>query len=181
MTILLAKTDLKDTRHAQFAILKWFSQLLLLWGDRVQEGAPLHWRQRGNKPRTAGGVAQGDPTCKGLGVPTWPVKLDVRKAFDSVGGHGCSEGGEGCGMADGMPWEARAWLGLLEAREVRVAMQDQLVSTHAEMACGSYCVGADDYLTPGTREHLTSFLGRAGAARAGDQPAKTAKEGARSP
>ena len=115
--------------------------------------------------------------AKDWGVPTWPVKLDVRKAFDSVGGHGCSEGGRVAGMADGMPWEARAWLGLLEAREVRVAMQDQLVSAHAEMACGSYCVGADDYLTPGTREHLTSFLGRLGQHGLEINPAKTAKGG----
>ena len=61
----------------------------------------------------------------------------MRKAFDSVwqesmedmvaaSGRAANRR-RGTGNVGGMPWEARAWLGLLEAREVSVAMGDQLV------------------------------------------------------
>ena len=36
--------------------------------------------------------------------------------------------GQGGGTQAGMPWEARAWLGLLEAREMRIAVGDTLTS-----------------------------------------------------
>ena len=70
-------------------------------------------------------------------VPVWVVKLDIRKAFDSVWqesmgqlvdarvGRLLASGGTAMG---GQPWEARVWLGLLEAREMRVAMGDLITS-----------------------------------------------------
>ena len=73
--------------------------------------------------------------AKEWGVPTWLVKLDVRKAFDSVWQESMGDmvaqrvGGlrpGGGGTAGGMPWEARAWLGLLEAREMQVAAGDTI-------------------------------------------------------
>ena len=75
-------------------------------------------------------------TARDWRVPVWVVKLDIRKAFDSVWqesmgrlvaarvGRLLASGGTAMG---GQPWEARAWLGLLEAREVRVALGEQVV------------------------------------------------------
>ena len=68
-------------------------------------------------------------------MPTWLVKLDVRKAFDSVWQESMGDmvaqriGGlrpGGGGTAGGMPWEAR--LGLLEAREMQVAVGDMVTT-----------------------------------------------------
>ena len=75
--------------------------------------------------------------AKEWGVPTWIVKLDVRKAFDSVWQESMGDmvasrvGGlrpGGGGTAGGRLWEARAWLGLLDAREMQVAVGDTLTS-----------------------------------------------------
>ena len=121
-----------DTRPITLssAILKWFAQLLLLrGGNRVQEGAPLQWAAKGKQTPELLVVLRRRVVRQR--VSTWLVKLDVRKAFDSVWQESMGDmvaaklGGlrtGGGGMADGMPWEARAWLGLLEAREVKVAM-----------------------------------------------------------
>ena len=145
-TILLLKTQgdpttWSDTRPITLssAVLKWFSQLLLLrGGNQIQDGAPLQWAARGKQaPELLVVLRRVVRHAKEWGVPTWIVKLDVRKAFDSVWQESMGDmvaskvGGlraGGGGTAGGMPWEARAWLGLLEAREMQVAVGDSLTS-----------------------------------------------------
>ncbi|CAE7590509.1 unnamed protein product, partial [Symbiodinium necroappetens] len=50
-------------------------------------------------------------------TPTWIIKLDVKKAFDSV-----SQEDRVAQRHSGGPWEARAWLSLLEARGLNLAI-----------------------------------------------------------
>ena len=63
--------------------------------------------------------------AKEWGVPTWIIKLHVRKAFDSVWQEsmgdmvaqrigGLRPGGGGSAGGGCHDWEARAWLGLLD-------------------------------------------------------------------
>ena len=74
--------------------------------------------------------------AKDWGEPTWIIKLDVKKAFDSVWQETMGDmvaqrvGGlrpGGGGTRGGEPWEARAWLALLEARELNVAIADSII------------------------------------------------------
>ena len=74
------------------------------------------------------------------GVPTWLVKLDIRKAFDSVWQHSMGElvaarvGGvpsDRCPVpANGgeQPWEANLWLSVLETRALNIAVGDVLTT-----------------------------------------------------
>ena len=137
MTILLPKTvgdptTWGDTRPITLssAILKWFAQLLLLrGGGRLMDHAPLQWAGRGKQaPELLVVLRRVVRHAKEWGVPTWIVKLDVRKAFDSVWQESMGDmvaqriGGlrqGGGGTEGGMPWEARAWLGLLERERCR--------------------------------------------------------------
>ena len=145
-TILLPKTQgdpptWGDTRPITLssAILKWFAQLLLLRGGaRIQRDAPCQWAGSGKQaPELLVVLRRVVRHAKEWGVPTWIVKLDIRKAFDSVWQESMGDmvaarvGGlrpGGGGSAGGMPWEARAWLGLLEAREMRIAVGDTITS-----------------------------------------------------
>ena len=145
-TILLPKTEgdpptWGDTRPITLssAILKWFSQLLLLrGGGRIYKDAPHQWAARGKQaPELLVVLRRVVRHAKEWGVPTWIVKLDIRKAFDSVWQESMGDmvaarvGGlrpGGGGTQGGMPCEARAWLGLLEAREMRIAVGDTLTS-----------------------------------------------------
>ena len=120
-------------------MLKWFAQLLLLRGGRrLQDDAPHQWAGRGKQaPELLVVLRRVIRHAKEWGVPTWVIKLDVRKAFDSVWQESMGDmvaqriGGlrpGGGGTHGGMPWEARAWLGLLEAREMQVAVGDHVTS-----------------------------------------------------
>ena len=76
--------------------------------------------------------------AKDWGVKTWIVKLDIRKAFDSVWQHSLSElvaarvGGISSPRfpsppgGDHQPWEALLWLSLLQTRSLNVAVGDTL-------------------------------------------------------
>ncbi|CAE7192827.1 unnamed protein product [Symbiodinium sp. CCMP2592] len=94
------------------AVLKWFGQT-----TPAPRGPPASGG--GHLPM---GAAR---TARHWGVWVWLVRLDIRKAFDSVClvatrvGKLLATGGTAMG---GSPWEARAWLGLLEPRELRVAI-----------------------------------------------------------
>ena len=122
----------------QSAVLKWFAQLLLLRGGRrIEHDAPQQWAATGKQaPELLVVLRRVVRHAKEWGVPTWLVKLDIRKAFDSVwqesmGDMAARVGGlrpGGGGSRGGMPWEARAWLGLLEAREMQIAIGDTRTS-----------------------------------------------------
>ena len=82
---------------------------------------------------TVGGAQASDTTCQGLGGAQLDCQAGRAQSLDSVWQEsmgvakrvgGLRPGGQG--LPGGMPWEARAWLGL-EAREVRVALGDQVV------------------------------------------------------
>ncbi|OLP87929.1 Retrovirus-related Pol polyprotein from type-1 retrotransposable element R2 [Symbiodinium microadriaticum] len=125
------------THHA--LLLKWFSQLLLKrCGGKIQDGAPYQWASRGKQaPELLVILRRVVRMAKEWGTPTWVIKLDVRKAFDSVWQESMGDlvarrvGGlraGGGGTPGGEPWEARAWLALLEARELNVAVADEVVT-----------------------------------------------------
>ena len=122
-----------DTRPITLssAILKWFAQLLLVrGGHQLQEGDIYQWARRGRQGTELLVILRRvRRMARDWGVPVWVVKLDIRKAFDSVWqesmgdlvarrvgrllqGWGTGAGGR----------EARAWLGLLEARELLISM-----------------------------------------------------------
>ncbi|CAE7382151.1 unnamed protein product, partial [Symbiodinium sp. CCMP2592] len=125
VTVLLPKTiadpvSWGDTRPITLSssLLKWFSQLLLLRGGRrITEGAPLQWGCRGKQaPELLVVLKRVIRHAKDWGIPTWIVKLDVRKAFDSV-------------------WqESMGDMVATKAREVRVAVGDTL--THVPQTNG---------------------------------------------
>ncbi|OLP81019.1 hypothetical protein AK812_SmicGene38501 [Symbiodinium microadriaticum] len=84
--------------------------------------------------------------AKDWGVATWIVKLDIQKAFDSVsqvsmaqliarkvGGMSEDPGDNGRPHA-GLPWEARLWTSLLQARSLHIATGDHI--THVEQTNG---------------------------------------------
>ena len=92
-TILLPKTQgdpptWGDTRPITLssAVLKWFSQLLLLRGGRhIERDAPYQWAATGKQaPELLVVLRRVVRHAKEWGVPTWLIKLDIRKAFDSV-------------------------------------------------------------------------------------------------
>ncbi|CAE7456901.1 unnamed protein product [Symbiodinium sp. CCMP2592] len=137
VTVLLPKTvgvpdNWGDTRPITLssAVLKWFGQLLLLRGGRqLQEGDTYQWARRGRQGTELLVVLRRVMRMsRDWGVPVWLIRLDIRKAF---GVHGTSRGellSSGGTAMGGSPWEARAWLGLLEARELRVAIGDTITS-----------------------------------------------------
>ena len=93
ITVLLPKTledptTWGDTRPITLSssILKWFSQLLLKrCGGKIQDGAPYQWACRGKQaPELLVILRRVIRMAKDWGTPTWIIKLDVRKAFDSV-------------------------------------------------------------------------------------------------
>ena len=105
---------------------------------QLQEGDTYQWARKGRQGAELLVVLRRVMrTARDWRVPVWVVKLDIRKAFDSVWqesmgqlvdarvGRLLASGGTAMG---GQPWEARAWLGLLEAREMRVAMGDLITS-----------------------------------------------------
>ena len=130
ITVLLPKTvedptSWGDTRPITLSssVLKWFSQLLLKrCGGKIQDGAPYQWASRGKQaPELLVILRRVFRMAKEWGTPTWIIKLDVRKAFDSVWQESMGDlvarrvGGlraGGGGTPGGEPWEARAWLAL---------------------------------------------------------------------
>ncbi|CAE7528629.1 unnamed protein product [Symbiodinium sp. CCMP2592] len=129
LTILLPKggcpTGWSDTRPITLssAVLKTIAQLLLLRGTPcLQHLNTYQWaapRRQGvelilvlRKIARMGADWGGD---------FWIIKLDLQKAFDSVAQDSLAElvatevGGT-------MPWEARLWLSLLDARRIHVAI-----------------------------------------------------------
>ena len=93
ITVLLPKTledptSWGDTRPITLSssVLKWFSQLLLKrCGGKIQDEAPYQWASRGKQaPELLVILRRVVRMAKEWGTPTWVIKLDVRKAFDSV-------------------------------------------------------------------------------------------------
>ncbi|CAE7824191.1 unnamed protein product [Symbiodinium sp. CCMP2592] len=138
VTVLLPKTisdpeSWGDTRPITLSssILKWFSQLLLL---RIQDGAPLQWGCRGKQaPELLVVLKRVIRHAKDWGILTWIVKLDVRKAFDSVWQESMGDmvaskvGGLRASGGGAVPMGCHG-------REVRVAMADTL--THIPQTNG---------------------------------------------
>ena len=126
-SVLLPKcvlpADWSDTRPITLssAVLKWISQLLLHRGVPLLQPCCQHqWASKGKQGvelllslRKLARVAHEWRT------PFYIVKIDIAKAFDSIAQEALGElvvrriAREG-----GLPWEARLWLSLLEAREL---------------------------------------------------------------
>ena len=62
------------------------------------------------------------------GAPFYVVKIDIAKAFDSIAQEKLGELVVRKIAKKGMPWEARLWLSLLEARELHFHVQHSQVS-----------------------------------------------------
>ena len=129
ITVLLCKVhtpqEWGDTRPITLSttLLKWMSQLLLSRG--APQLTPLTTHQWAWKGKQAEEllllIRKLMQTAEEWHIPFWVVKLDIRKAFDSVlqqslGAMVAYHVGE----KGGMPWEAQAWLTLLQAQQVRV-------------------------------------------------------------
>ena len=135
-SVLLPKCVLpatwSDTRPITLssAILKWVSQLLLLRGVPLLQDCCLHqWASKGKQ-----GVELILSLRKIVRVahewrtPFYVVKIDIAKAFDSVAQEKLGELVVRKIARKGMPWEARLWLSLLEARELHFHVQHSQVS-----------------------------------------------------
>ncbi|CAE7690139.1 unnamed protein product [Symbiodinium sp. CCMP2592] len=146
ITVLLPKVptplEWTDTRPITLSstLLKLAAQLLLARGGAYIRGeATLQWARHGRQGvELVATIRRVVQMAKDWGVPTWLVKLDIRKAFDSVWQHSMSElvaarvGGVAstrCPIpADGgdKPWEALMWLSILETRTLNVAVGDTI-------------------------------------------------------
>ncbi|CAE7458351.1 unnamed protein product [Symbiodinium natans] len=134
ITVLLPKTAQPSTWGntrpitLSSSILKWFAQLLLQRCRGQLTTSTLQWAAPGRQAVELIWVLRRVARlAKDWGEPTYIVKLDIRKAFDSVLQPALGEmvrdkvGGKG-----GHPWEARAWLGIIEARGLQVAVGDKI-------------------------------------------------------
>ena len=112
-----------DTRPITLssAVLKWTSQLLLHRGVPLLQNCCGHqWASKGKQGielvlalRKLARVAHEWKT------PFYIVKIDIAKAFDSVAQECLGDlVVRRISRQGGMPWEARLWLSLLEAREL---------------------------------------------------------------
>ena len=142
ITVLLPKIpsplEWGDTRPITLSstFLKWAAQLLLhSAGHQLREGGEgLQWARKGRQGIELVTILRRVvQMSRDWGVPMWIVKLDIRKAFDSVWQHSLAElvaaripsqrfpvppGG------GGMPWEAGLWLSVLQTRSLNVAVGD---------------------------------------------------------
>ena len=121
-----------DTRPITLssAILKWLAQLLLLRGQPLLQDVCQHqWASKGKQGvelilslRKLARVAHEWKT------PFYVVKIDIAKAFDSVAQEKLADlVWRKIGLRGGMPWEARLWFSLLEARELHFWVQKHKV------------------------------------------------------
>ena len=147
ITVLLPKVPRPlawgDTRPITLSstFLKWAAQLLLLRaGEKVRHGGEgLQWARKGRQGVELVAILRRVvQMSRDWGVKTWIVKLDIRKAFDSVWQHSLSElvaarvGGipsprfpvPAIPHGGDQPWEALLWLSLLETRALNVAVGD---------------------------------------------------------
>ncbi|CAE7547148.1 unnamed protein product [Symbiodinium natans] len=129
VTILLPKETQPDewgqTRPITLssATLKWFSQLLLGRSSHHLDPLTTHqWAWKGKQAEELILVLR-KVTRVGMDwkLPTWIVKLDVKKAFDSVYQQNMGAMiAYWVGEVGGQPWEAHAWMALLEADVVNL-------------------------------------------------------------
>ena len=128
-TILLPKVPLPlawgETRPITLSssMLKWLSQLLLQRvGDGLDTDIPYQWARKGRQAtELLFLIRRIVQMTKDWGLEMWIAKIDVKKAFDSVWQESLARLVERrvenqCNQ----PWEARAWLALLQARELHV-------------------------------------------------------------
>ena len=129
-------------------MLKLLAQLLLgRGGTQLQQGGRLQWSRTGRQGVELLAILRRVVRmAKDWGVPTWMVKLDIQKAFDSVSQvsmaqliarkvGGMSENPGGCTRPHvGLPWEARLWTSLLQARSLHIATGDHI--TYVEQTNG---------------------------------------------
>ena len=154
LTVLLPKisepTQWGDCRPITLSstMLKLLAQLLLgRGGTQLQQGGRLQWSRTGRQGVELLAILRRVVRmAKDWGVPTWIVKLDIQKAFDSVshvsmarliahkvGGMSTDPGGSTQTHA-GLPWEARLWTSLLHARSIHIATGDHI--TYVEQTNG---------------------------------------------
>ena len=134
--MLLPKTarpaSWSDTRPITLSsvTLKWLSQLLLFRGSPLLQDVCQHqWASKGRQGvelilsiRKLARVAHEWKT------PFYVVKIDIAKAFDSIAQEKLADlAMRKIGRAGAMPWEARLWLSLLEARELHFWVQKHKV------------------------------------------------------
>ncbi|CAE7721169.1 unnamed protein product [Symbiodinium sp. CCMP2592] len=110
----------------------------LQWGDTrpITLRAFLQWARKGRQGVELVAIIR--RVARDWGVWMWLVKLDIRKAFDSVWQHSMSElvaarvGGvpsTRCPVSHdggGMPWDALLWLSILHTRTLNIAVGDTI-------------------------------------------------------
>ncbi|CAE7690154.1 pol [Symbiodinium sp. CCMP2592] len=181
ITVLLPKVptplEWTDTRPITLSstLLKLAAQLLLARGGaNIRGEARLQWARQGRQGvELVATIRRVTQMAKDWGVPTWLVKLDIRKAFDSVWQHSMSElvasrvGGipsTRCPVPAGggdQPWEALMWLSILETRTLNVAVGDTIApvpQTNGIPPRAGGCFLDDTYLWSQDRNHLQRLL-----------------------
>ena len=136
-SVLLPKASLpqdwSDTRPITLSntLLKWLSQLLLLRGMALLETCCFRqWASRSKQSvelilslRKLARVAHEWKT------PFYIIKIDLKKAFDSVAQEKLGDlVFRKIACEGGMPWEARLWFSILQAREINFYVQKQKVT-----------------------------------------------------
>ncbi|CAE7328182.1 pol [Symbiodinium sp. CCMP2456] len=128
VSILLAKTsqpgDWTETRPITLssALLKAFSQLLLLRaGEDVMTPARLQWSRQSRQGVELMILRRVCRIAFDFGLEMFVVKLDIRKAFDSVYQEAMADRIEAdVALKGGKPWEARAWAALLRSGKLSI-------------------------------------------------------------
>ncbi|CAE7340697.1 unnamed protein product [Symbiodinium microadriaticum] len=150
ITVLLPKIpcplEWGDTRPITLSstLLKWASQLLLARaGGHIRSGSLLQWARAGRQGvELVATIRRVTQMARDWGIGTWLVKLDIRKAFDSVWQH--RMGGLVAARVGGVasdrnpvppelgdcPWEALFWLSILETRTLNVAIADSITTVN---------------------------------------------------
>ena len=134
ITVLLAKgqapKDWGETRPITLSstLLKTYSQLIIHRAAHlVQEPARLQWSRRHRQGVEL--ILMLRKVCRtshDWGIPMYIAKLDIRKAFDSIYQESLAEQiATDVGGSGGRPWEARSWVTLLHAKEIRIFFRDE--------------------------------------------------------
>eukprot|EP00439_Symbiodinium_sp_Y106_P058038 s2522_g8.t1 len=110
-------------------------------GHQIRHGATLQWARKGRQGiELIATLRRVTTMARDWGVGTYIVKLDIRKAFDSVWQHSMSElvaarvGGVASARCPvppeegDQPWEALLWLSILQTRGLNVAVGDTITT-----------------------------------------------------
>ena len=132
VTVLLPKTHAPtswgETRPITLSstILKWLAQLLLhRCGEALCQTPQQYASPRRQSAELVFILRRVTRMSKDWGDQMYVVKLDIQKAFDSVGQPAMADLVRRKVADAGKPWEAQLWIDVIRAREINVAIADR--------------------------------------------------------